>query len=87
MSQVIEAVITPFENVALALGADTPAKRAAFGAALGGAALNLAQPDWAFNEDGSARPWGLLEPEAPDATSTPWYLVAGVIGAAFATLV
>lgn len=81
MSEVDKAIVAPIEQVlgSLPLG-EYAAGRAAVCATLAGATLYFVRPRVCFNEDGSARPWILLDQNNPQATIMPWYAVVGLTG-------
>jgi hypothetical protein len=74
---VYENVLDP---VTYTLGlANGDAKRFVFVAGVTGIALWLVKPDSVF-DNGSGRPWKLLEPNNRKATYVPWYVAAGITG-------
>lgn len=69
------------------LGLDTPVKRGVVGGSLGYILVTAARPGFSYNEDGSARPWAILSPEAEDATAIPWFFFPAVGAAGMALFV
>ena len=69
------------------LGLVKPWQRFAFGLAVGSAATYAVQPDTMFLADGTARPWAVLAPESPQATSLPWFAPGLVAGGLLATFI
>lgn len=66
------------------LGLDSPVKRGVVGASIGYLITEAARPSISYNEDGSKRPWAVMDPEAKNATMFPWFLWPAVSGASLA---
>lgn len=83
MAGVAEAIISPVENLfdkmGMMQGDAAPLLRAGTGAALGAAYAYGAKPSFAFNDDGTAKPWYFTAGTADQANSTyvtAWMIVA-----------
>lgn len=76
MSIIIDPLENMFDSMGMMEGASAPLKRAAFGAAVGYGITYTWHPAVAFDEGGKPRPWKATDPDAPDATWVPaWMLV------------
>ena len=67
------------------VGLNTPASRTLAGAVIGMGIVVGVKPGFAFNENGSYRPWALTSGD-PSATYFPWFSLPLGIGAAFGVL-
>lgn len=63
-----------------ALGLQSPYLRFAAFAVLSGLSFNYAKPESMFDEKGAARPWTMTNPDNPDATEFPWWVVSAFLG-------
>ena len=80
LSALASAIYVPIANGFESLSLNEPYQRGAVGLILGFALMQLAQPRFAYNEDGSAKQWSVFANEEQKTageglTLVPWYLV------------
>ena len=76
-------LLSPLDAVGLL---DRPLLRGAIFAGLTAAVLLYVKPEAQFRR-AETRPWSLTNPQNPDATPFPWFVVAGTVGSLTALLI
>lgn len=74
------------ETLMANLGLTTPTLRFLGGFSVTSGALLLLKPQIAFDKEGNARPWKLIE-KRPGATPVPWFLPGLAVGGVLALLI
>ncbi len=80
-------VTEPFEQFYGAVGARQPWQRFLLGFSLSSVLVWLTEPEFAFNPNGSPRPFSLLDSQSPDATIFHWSTIPFGIGLASAVFI
>ncbi len=83
----VDKVEQVFDSLGMMRGAAAPILRFGTGFLIGGLLVYAARPSFAFDKDGSARPWVATAGDAKNATVTPWWGVGVAVGAAFSILI
>lgn len=69
-----------FQSILADFGLGNPFTRFAAGAAVGTLAVVFFQPSVSYGSNGEARPWKLLNPNEPNGTYLPWWLLGSAPG-------
>lgn len=77
---IMGAIESGYDSIGLMRGPQAPMKRALFTGGVIGSLVYIAKPSAMFDSNGEQRPWSLLEPENPNSTTFPFYLVPVVGG-------
>jgi hypothetical protein len=83
----IDKVEQVFDSFGMMRGAAAPVMRFGVGFLVGGLLVYAARPSFAFNKDGTARPWVPIAGGDKNATVTPWWTVGVALGGAFSILI
>lgn len=87
MSDAENAILKPLEDIVGAIpGGKYPMGRAIIFGGVGGLYMYYAKPRVSFTEQGVARPWVLMHPNADDSTWFPywmWIVVPGALASYF----
>jgi hypothetical protein len=75
------------DKFGLMTGSWATLKRFAIGFALASFIVTQFKPGFMFMQDGSARPWMLIEPENPQATPMTWYIFGAIGGLILGVLI
>lgn len=74
------------EEALTAAGLGMPYQRMIFGAALAAGVTMYIQPEFVYRDDGTRRPWKVLQPNEKDATHLPFFLIP-LVGSTFGVFV
>jgi hypothetical protein len=79
MSEILQDTYEIIEAPLRALHLNTPAKRFAFGAAVGVGITMIVKPGFAY-AGGQPRPWSITSPSNPNATTIPFWMPGAALG-------
>lgn len=63
-----------------AVGLTTPITRFAASAVVAGGLTLVLKPSFAFDAQGNAYPWRLVDPNSKQGTAIPWYFIPAAAG-------